>query len=84
MAKLGDVKKCRLCEGKAVLRLIPESNAGPFGENGGLLAPRVPAYYAWECPECWDHESFHGEIETVIVQGVDRFGSNDAAACRRR
>lgn len=64
MAKLGDVQKCRLCEGEAVLRLIPESNAGPFGEHDGLLPPRVPAYHAWECTECGDREPFSGQIET--------------------
>ena len=62
MARLGDVKTCRLCGDRAMLRLVPESTAGPVGVDGAL--PQVmPPYHAWECKDCGYREPFNGTVE---------------------
>jgi hypothetical protein len=62
MAKIGDVKKCRMCGEDAVLRLVPESTGGFVGA-GGALPPIVPAHHAYVCAECGDSVLFNGPIE---------------------
>jgi hypothetical protein len=65
VAKLGDVKGCRICPAETVLTRIPQSDSGFGGVDGGALSRYIPAYYAWKCGECDDREPFDDdEIET--------------------
>jgi hypothetical protein len=63
MAKLGEFKRCRVCGGAAVLRIVQPSLATLAWVTDGSSPYDVPPMPMWQCDECDDLQPLGEELE---------------------
>ena len=63
MSKLGSTKRCGVCGGKAVLRIVQPQFATLGWVDGGSVSHEIPALPMWQCEDCDDQLLLNGEME---------------------
>lgn len=63
MAKLGDSKRCSVCGGAVVLRIVQPSMATLAWVDDGSSPYDVPPMPMWQCDDCDDLQPLSDSLE---------------------
>jgi len=64
MSKLGETRRCGVCGGETILRIVQPSAATLGWVDGGSVLPYdIPSLPMWQCSDCDDRQPLDGELE---------------------
>ena len=63
MAKLGDSKRCGVCGGLAIFRIVQPSLATLGWVDDGSIPYDVPPMQMWQCEDCDDLQPLDAALE---------------------